>query len=205
MTKVKWQCSNCGEVETYSTIEKIYYPIAKIILSLLVALGIVTFALILYYGPSEMISNLGVSTYLTINAKINTIELRHQAINATKLCREDYTTSSYCHAIMLYRHLNNLSYIPASLYDPILPISDTYKIGGGDCKAVSMLYVGMIKSLGFKAQVQCDNDHCIAIVQNKDYGIYYKEYLVADLTIPGLYEVDSYNEVWNYLDGVKVI
>ena len=201
---IKSHCEKCNDVQVYSTKEKIKLAFSSIIKSTIVSFGLLFLFMLIMVGPKEIVNNIGVSLYLSSESIVDTNELRWEAINATKPCGDGLNVDSRCHAILLFSHLKYTRYVPASHYDVLQEPSETYHCGG-DCKHMSMMFVAMMKSLGFSAQVQCnyEEEHCIAVVPN--YWNYESigGFMVIDLTIPGIYEISDAHDIWDYQDGIN--
>ncbi len=101
----------------------------------------------------------------------------------------------YCYSFEVFEGLSDLGYVPSSLYSPMQSPKETYTFGG-DCKALSGLYVRMVRSLGFDARLVCrySERHCIAVVPNDD------GFFVVDLTVPGFYLLSEGMDVWDYYE-----
>ena len=207
--RIKHYCKECDSIELYSTKELIFGTIFKIIMSVLVVLGLFVVILMVVAGPGEVFGNVAISSYLTANA-IASDDLRAVSINATKGCVND-STSSFCYTLELYDFLVNPEnrdnrYVPSSLFNFVQDVDFVYDYSG-DCKEVSVMFVAMMRSLGFKSRVDCDVDkgHCVAVIQN--YNEYEKvddDVFVVDLTGPLVIKIDE-GDVWGYLDRGKFL
>lgn len=203
--RIKYRCKECGNIETYTRKEELVKSSLGIIGSLLIFMGIIMTGIMIVMGPIVIVETM-TNAYLYKTADLNSEELRRIAINATEPCVATLSTSSICNGFHIYKHLDDTRYVPANLYQLINTPEDTYHYGS-DCKNMAVLYSAMMKSMGFKATIECDaaRGHCINIVPYYSDYQRVEGYAVVDLTIPGFYMMESFTDPWDYLLEGQVI
>jgi hypothetical protein len=205
MRKVKYRCDNCGYGHSYTKKEELSLAIKQFFISILLVIGMFTIIFFVVVGPIRTFDLVGGAVVSSFSSHGDYHELRRLAINYTESCRDrDYNTNSFCNGIQVYQHLNHLEYIPSSHYYPMNKLNETLQ-DGGDCKNLSVLYVEMMKSLGFDAEVVCSlkEQHCIAVLPYVINLKYQEQFAVVDLTIPEFYVMQEEENAWDYLEKGK--
>ena len=186
---IKTHCEKCGNVEKYTTKEKIMIGVRNF----LVALGIVIVLLSIVVGPKTVIESLSTSMMIAYSTNPNEHNtLREIVVNNTDCLPND----TFCYAHGVFMHINHLEYVPASIISPVQNPLYTYK-HGGDCKNTALLYSTMLRSVGINARMVCsiDYEHCVTKVPyNRD------KYFIVDLTYneEGFWVMDGNTKFWDY-------
>jgi len=200
---IKYTCDKCCYIKPYTKKELLIKQLFSIPKSLFLVLGFFTFIALLVVGPATVFGLYG-SSMLTYNTNLDSNYLRQLSINATSNCDGDMNTYSYCYASNIYEELDSLRYVPASQYKLLNSAENTY-FYGGDCKHMSQLYVAMLKSVGFSAQVLCKEDHCVAYVPHYDNYKRLPGFLIVDLTLPAVFLMEDGVPAWSYKEKGLVI
>lgn len=202
---VKYKCNKCKYIKCYTKKEILTAHIKKTIFNVFVLFGILFLGAFIFIGPQTMLSTY-TSSALTFSSKVDTNYLREISIDVTSNCQtNNLESNAYCHGYTIFKNLSNIRYVPASFYKLLEDETDTY-LQGGDCKHMSMLYVSMMRSLGFDAYIHCNQNknHCVAILPNVHNYERLNGYIVVDLTVPGFYEMSSGTSPWDYLEeGIR--
>lgn len=200
---IKYRCDNCGHIETLTARELKKNNILKYIYSLIFAVGVISVLIMIIFGPTMFFSSIA-SSILTIRSNIDVDELRHFSINASRNCVDDFSAYSYCYAYSLYGELQSIRYVPASQYKTLQDPLETLMYGG-DCKHMGMLFVSLMKSVGFNSYVICDSTHCVVKVPHIDnYKKVDNGFAIVDLTIPGFFIMSENTNPWDYMtEGVR--
>ena len=110
-------------------------------------------------------------------AESHSSELREIAIDIGRGCRSD----AYCWAESFYYNLSGIEYVYTGkndrLYDPLF----TYETMTGDCKQGTILFVALMKSVGFDAETKCAAHHCVALIPNYDHNEEQPGYMLVDM------------------------
>lgn len=203
MITVKHVCKKCGYATTMTNKEKIILQIKSFFLGIFVIFGVILTLFIITVGPLNTIDILGSEIILSAS-KYNADELRMIGVNASRDCLEyGYNTDSWCYGVAVFKKYSNIDYVPANTHKPMQSIEMTLKYGG-DCKNSNLIFVQTMRSLGFKANLDCDvydQHHCIAILPHYNNLKYLNEYAVIDLTIPEFYKMNNSQDAWNYREN----
>ena len=203
MKKVKHFCKNCGHAEKLR-LRDYFMVLVDEWLTIIGGFCVLLFISIWILNgsnPALTLSGEVLSNDYTKFAKVYDDELREIAMNFSSNCKGG---NSECYVHSIYNKLSRLKYIPASrykiLYEPIYVLNN-----GGDCKNTASLFVGLLHSMGFDAEVDCNLDfnHCIAKVPIKESWANiddFEFYHVIDLTIPNMRRVSKNKDVWEYYD-----
>jgi len=167
-------CEKCGYAKKLSKTE----IILRAVIGLLASFGF-CFVLLLSTIGFHGVADIYMSASLTDFAGENVNELRHIALNYT-----DYDGSnSFGFAEDLFMNMPRIRYVRSSVFQQIYDPLETLEYGG-DCKNSAVLFVGLMKSVGHDAWVECNLKelHCVTIVPHKINGKELNEYAVIDLT-----------------------
>lgn len=186
---VRYRCESCG----YAAQAKGKDYALHFVRSAFIFLGIVFLGFMVMIGPvtvSEMMVGESISQYAAQNSKgLSLIGSSVTNVNDTMGLKGTKKT-----AYQLFSSLNGLSYVNQGLYDTIQPPRQTLKTGG-DCDELAMLYVGVMRNMGYDAEVDINTGHrhAIAVVP---YG---NRVIVADLASDYIGIHDSVNGFWNMI------
>lgn len=166
--EVKYRCNKCGYSKPYTTKDKIYISINRILVFLGLAFLAVILATVLIIKQNPYYTYVdGLTTYkFNLISKEYDTEMRSIAINMTRDC---YPDNVRCYVDKIYNNLSDIPYVPSSVHNPIYPPTYVYE-NGGDCKNTAILTVSLLNSIGTEARVDCNQEqrHCVTIVPYKD-------------------------------------
>lgn len=123
-------------------------------------------------------------------------DYRGLAVNMTRGCGDD----SLCSATRIFDELKFLPYVSDGVGKLGLYSPDSVLVNGGDCKASSLLYSRLARSVGVDASVVCSfrYRHCVTRVVT-ERGVF-----AVDLTSPAVFAT-SEGDFWGYFfDSVVV-
>lgn len=174
MRTIKYKCEKCEHVEEH----KWHELVGVLFGSLLISLGVLFVILLLVVGPFKFFDTFS-TTMLTKNAGASTEELRHLALNYTTYDGFD----SLLFADDLMKNMPPMRYVLTSKGKTMNGVEETLNYGG-DCKHQSIVFAGMMLSVGYEAFVDCSNKHkhCVVKIPYQTFGEKKDWYLMVDPT-----------------------
>ncbi len=172
---IKHVCDKCNKIETYSKGEMF----TKFVFDFFTFLGIIFFVVLFVVGPVFMM-NLFSSSLLTMDARRNSDELRSIALNHTTY--DGYDSFEFAKDLM--GNLPRIRYALPSVWTMKHSVEETWETKTGECKQQSILFTGLMLSMGYIATVDCDlnNNHCVSRIPHQNQHVVRDEYMVVDLT-----------------------
>jgi hypothetical protein len=193
MKEVKYICKHCGKAEEYTKKEMLTKTIVRLTLMVLCVLGLLFIIYFFIVGPDSLLTTM---LFLDFNPK-NQAEyhqMRLLTMDITKECNGD---SSLCYAKELYKNVSGIRYVPTLQTHKSYSPMEVYAFGG-DCKNTANMYSAMLMSVGIKAKMYCNVEHCVSVIPNYWFSQRQPGYLVVDLTGPSAWMMNDTDPIWDY-------
>jgi len=176
--KHKYVCSKCGHKEKKKNKTLILETITT---GLLIGQLCALFAVVVI-GPMQildMVSDGVTGVHRNYLAMQHNEELRAIAINYTTFDGYD----GFKFAMDLASNLPRVRYVKSNRYDTYHDVLETF-YEGGDCKHSAIMFVGMMRAIGYEAIIDCSSKyhHCVSKIPYQRVDSYKPEYMIIDLT-----------------------
>jgi len=172
------KCEKCGFENKVSGWKFLFKFVGSFIIAMLCLLGIFALGQITVLGTSDTINTFLTAGFMSVGNPDNEM-LRNYALDLTTYDGFD----SFEFALDLKEHMPRVRYVPTNLFGGMATIEYTLQYGG-DCKHVSSLFVALMRSVGYKAYVDCSYEyaHCVAKIPSISNLEYPDHYMIVDLT-----------------------